>query len=258
MKIDLSGRRALVMGASQGIGRATALAFAECGAQITAVARSQERLGQLLEELPGSGHGFIALDLSDRTALQAQIEAEIGQRGYDILVCNTGGPAGGPISQASEAEFLAAFQNHLLVNALLVRLVLPHMKAQKFGRILTITSTSVKMPIPHLGVSNTIRAAVSSWAKTLSMEVAPFGITVNNVLPGYTRTARLESLLKAQASKGQSTVDAVSEQWKNSVPMNRFGEPEELASALAFLASPLASYITGVSLPVDGGRIGCL
>ncbi len=262
LKLDLTGRTALVCGASQGIGRAAALLLAGHGASVIALARDAAKLDGLVRTLPRvahARHAALALDIGDRVNLENQVRAQIADRGsIDILICNTGGPKGGPIVEASEDQFVQAFANHVLVNALLTKLVLPGMKTKKYGRIINVISTSVKVPIVNLGVSNTIRAAVASWAKTLSLEVAAFGVTVNNVLPGYTNTPRLESLLDAAAAKSGRSRDEVAEEWRRSVPMNRFAEPEEIASAIVFFASPAAQFITGTSLACDGGRTGAL
>lgn len=255
---DLKGKKALVCGASQGIGEATARLLAQRGAQVILLARSEDKLRSLQAELPGDCR-YLALDLADRALLESKVKGLLNElRSIEILICNTGGPKGGALIDADETSFISAFENHVLVNSLLARLLVPGMKQQTYGRIINIISTSVKIPIPNLGVSNTIRGAVANWAKTLSVELGPMGITVNNVLPGYTETPRLEALLQAAAEKSQGSVAAVTEEWKNKVPLRRFARPEETAEAVAFLASPRASYISGINLPVDGGRTGSL
>jgi 3-oxoacyl-[acyl-carrier protein] reductase len=170
------------------------------------------------------------------------------------LINNTGGPKSGPIVDAEVSEFLAAFNQHLICNHILMQAVVPGMKAAGFGRIINIISTSVKQPLPNLGVSNTIRGAVASWSKTLANELGAFGITVNNVLPGATNTQRLTEIAKVKADKtGESIAEILAEMGQES-PMKRIAEPEEVAAAVAFLASPAASYINGINVPVDGGR----
>ena len=258
IKLDLTNRTALVCGASQGIGAATAHELADLGCKVIILARSQDKLDNVLSQLPGDGHQSLSHDLADRAGLESKVGALLEGGPIHILVNNTAGPKPGPISQVDEETFLGAFGNHLLVSSLLTRLLLPGMKEAGFGRIINIISTSVKVPIPHLGASNTIRGAVASWAKTLSIEVAPHGITVNNVLPGFTRTPRLTSLIENAAVKQGKSVPEIEAAWQSSVPANRFAEPTEVASAAAFLASPAAGYINGINVPVDGGRTGCL
>lgn len=262
MNLNLEGKRALVCGASQGIGEASALQLASMGASCVVLARSEDKLQSLVSRLPKASssqtHSVITVDVHNRSELRAKVELELKKAPIEILICNSGGPKGGPIVEAEEKTFLDAFENHILANQLLVQLCLPGMRQKNYGRVINIISTSVKVPIPNLGVSNTIRAAVASWAKTLSLELAPQGITVNNVLPGYTTTPRLESLIKAAADKTSQTLDATKEQWRKSVPMQRFGTPAEIAAAVGFFASPAASYVTGTSLSVDGGRTGAL
>ncbi len=262
MILDLTGKRALVGGGSQGIGLAAAIELARLGAQVTLVARDRERLESAVEKLPvhlGQHHAVAAVDYTNLSQLETVINAAISERGqFEILVNNTGGPAPGAVASAAAEEFIAAFQQHLLVNRLLVQLVAPGMKLLQFGRIINVISTSVKQPIPGLGVSNTIRGAVANWAKTLAGELAPFNITVNNVLPGATRTARLESILESTAQKKGITINEAADQMLRPIPAGRFAEPHEIGAAIAFLASPAASYITGINLPVDGGRTQCL
>ena len=258
MDTQLTGKHALVCGASSGIGRATAMALGELGAQVTVLARRRELLDTLVAELEASGAvspRAVQADLDDRVALGATIDGLLENAGpVHILVNNSGGPPGGPILQASEEAFLQAFGRHTLANHLLVRRCLPGMTEAGYGRIINVISTSVREPIPNLGVSNTIRGSVASWAKTVSGELPP-GVTINNVLPGFTDTDRLGSLAKGRADRSGGTTEGVYELWRSQIPEGRLGRPDELASVIAFLASPAASYIRGVSLPVDGGRL---
>jgi 3-oxoacyl-[acyl-carrier protein] reductase len=175
-----------------------------------------------------------------------------------ILINNTGGPPAGQISAATSSEFLFAYNLHLINNHNIAIAVLPGMQAGGFGRIINIISTSVKIPLPNLGVSNTTRAAVGAWSKTLAAEVAKHGITVNNVLPGATNTARLSSIITNKATKINSSIDAVSTEMLHEIPMGRFGESHEIAAMAAFLCTPAAAYITGQSICVDGGRTGSI
>ncbi len=260
MNIDLSGKKALVCGSTQGIGKATALQLAEMGASVILLARNETDLKKVSEELKGKGrHGFLVADFSKPEELRSLINQYAKENGpIHILINNTGGPPGGPITEAKTEEFVQAFSNHLICNHILVQALLPGMKSEKFGRIINIISTSVKQPLKGLGVSNTIRAAVANWAKTLSAEVASFGITVNNILPGATSTGRLKSIIDNKAQKsGKSVADAEAEMLKE-IPAGRFASPAEIANAVAFLASPAAAYITGINLPVDGGRTSSL
>ncbi|MEK7486098.1 MAG: SDR family oxidoreductase [Planctomycetota bacterium] len=258
----MQGKTALVCGGSQGIGEAICMELAQLGCNVLALARSEQKLIQVIKKLStqlGNKHFYIAMDISNRSALQKAIESFIQTHSpIHILVNNTGGPKGGPILKATEEEFLSAFQNHVLVSALLTRLVLPGMKQEAYGRIINIISTSVKVPIANLGVSNTIRASMANWAKTISMEVGPFGVTVNNILPGFTETSRLRSLIESSAQSSHKSVQEVEQTWKAVIPLGRFGTPEEIATVAAFLASPAASYINGTNITVDGGRTGCL
>lgn len=258
MNLSLTSRRALVCGSTQGIGRAAATELAALGATVTLIARNADQLKAVAADLPrpnNQPHDFLVADFSDPASVAAAIAPAIDpSRPFHVLVNNTGGPKGGPIAAAASDEFLAAFKMHVLSNQALVQALLPGMKAAKYGRIINVISTSVKAPIEGLGVSNTIRAAVANWAKTLATEVGPFGITVNNVLPGFTDTARLDSLFSAKAEKLGKTKDDVVKAAIATIPAGRLGEAAEIAAAVAFLATPAAAYINGINLPVDGGR----
>lgn len=259
MNINLSGKRAIVCGSTQGIGRATAQELAKAGAAITLVARNEEKLEEVLSGLHGEGHTCIVADFASPDSLRTGLASYLEQYPVNhILINNTGGPAPGPIVDAQPEQFVDAFSRHLLCNHLLAQAVLPGMKEVQYGRIINVISTSVKQPLPNLGVSNTVRAAVAGWAKTLSREVAQFGITVNNLLPGATKTGRLEAIVERNAEKQAKSIEEVEKEMVHEIPAGRFGEPEELAYAAVFLASPFAAYITGVSIQVDGGRTGAL
>lgn len=261
MNVDLSGKNALVCGGSKGIGKAVAMELAAMGANIILAARSADLLAEIVTELPNNipqNHGFLVVDLEDHEDLIKKVKTLVMSKPIHILINNSGGPPGGPIIDAKPEEFIQAMERHLIASHHLVRLLAPRMKEVEYGRIINIISTSVKEPIAGLGVSNTTRGAMASWAKTVAMELAPAGITVNNILPGFTRTERLESLVSAWADQRKLSVDEMEHQLYQSVPMGRFANPEEVGSVAAFLATPAASYVTGVSLAVDGGRTKCL
>jgi 3-oxoacyl-[acyl-carrier protein] reductase len=258
MNKEISSMKALVCGSTQGIGLAIAQQLANDGFSVVLTARNEERLEHALATLDiskGQTHHFFVSDFTDSAGLKNVITNFIHLNGdIQILVNNTGGPKSGPIVEANISEFLGAFHQHLICNHILMQAVVPGMKAAGFGRIINIISTSVKQPLPNLGVSNTIRGAVASWSKTLANELGAFGITVNNVLPGATNTQRLTEIAKAKADKtGESIADILTEMGQES-PMKRIAEPHEVAAAVAFLASASASYINGINVPVDGGR----
>ena len=262
MNLDLKNKRALVCGSTQGIGKAIALELALMGANVTLVARNEEALKKAKAELntdKGQQHSYIAVDFSQPEELKKAVIHYIERQGtVNILVNNTGGPPAGPITNAATDEFLSAFNNHLICNHILVQACLEGMKKSAYGRIINIISTSVKIPLKGLGVSNTIRAAVANWSKTLSNEVAQFGITVNNVLPGATNTVRLSGIIENKSSRTGIALEDVKSEMLHEIPAGRFAEAYEIANAVAFLASPAASYITGINVPVDGGRTGSL
>lgn len=260
VSLSLDGRHALVCGASRGIGRAAATALGALGARLTLLARNAGDLQTAARELSDQGVDAAAAvaDLDDRAALPGVIAGILRDRGdVHVLINNTGGPAAGPLLEAPPEQLAAAFARHVLSAQVLVQHVLPGMRQAGYGRIINVLSTSVKEPIPNLGVSNTIRGAMASWSKTLSGELPP-GVTINNVLPGFTDTERLGSLMAATAARTGTTADAVREAWRGTVPEGRIADPSELGAVIAFLASPAASYVRGVSLPVDGGRLRSL
>lgn len=261
MDLSLKGKFALVCGSTQGIGLAAAHELALLGATCTLMARNEEALKRVVKGLPvpeGQRHGYLVADFSDIEQVRSAIAAHTSSQDVHILVNNTGGPPAGPIATAEPSTFINYFEQHIGCNQVLMQHCLPSMKKAGYGRVVNIISTSVRIPIENLGVSNTIRGAVASWAKTWSNEVAQFGITVNNVLPGFTKTERLNSLISNIAARKGADVATVSEQMALEVPAKRFGEAYEVAAYIAFLATPAAAYINGTSVPVDGGRTGVI
>src|SRR5690606_15253146 len=258
MDLDLSNRHALVCGASEGIGRAAAEELAALGATITVLSRREGVLREVVAGLAGGadrGHALAVADSSDTAGLAKAVGAVVARRPVHILVNNTGGPPGGPLHAAEVAEFEEAFRRHVIANQVLLQAVLPGMREAKWGRIVNVVSTSVREPIPGLGVSNTTRGAVASWAKTLSRELAGDGITVNNVLPGFTETGRIEQIVRNRVSAEGKSEDDIRAAMPAGVPAGRFATPEEAGGVIAFLRSPAAAYVDGVSLAVDGGRM---
>ena len=255
---ELAGMRALVCGGSRGIGRACAIELACRGAEVTVVARTEDTLKDTVASLDrqlNQRHALIRADSTDPEGLRARVAKHIEDTApMQILINNTGGPPPGLLIDAEPAQLADAFASHVLCAQLLARMLIGGMKEAGYGRIINIISTSVFAPIRGLGVSNTIRGAMANWGRTLAGELAPFGITVNNILPGYTATDRLMSLFEHQAREARTDVRAVAEAAAETVPAGRLGQPEELAAVVAFLASPSASYLNGVNIPVDGGR----
>jgi len=261
MNLDLSGKRAVVCGSTQGIGKASAIELALLGAAITLVARNEESLKSTLEELPtgaGQQHHYLVADFNFPDQLEEKLGEYTKTTKSQILVNNTGGPPAGLAIDATPDEFMKALTSHLICNHILVQALVPAMKEAHYGRIVNVISTSVKIPIRGLGVSNTTRGAVANWAKTLSVELGPFGISVNNVLPGTTMTGRLDALIRSKSEKSGRTYEEVKNEMIAEVPAGRISEPSEVAAAVAFLASPAAGYINGINVPVDGGRTGSL
>ncbi len=261
MNLDLSGKTALVCGSTQGLGYASAVELALLGCNIVLMARNEEKLKTVMASLPKSNqqrHAYLVADFNDTAKVKIVINDFVKNNTIHILVNNTGGPAGGGALTANTDDFLEAFNNHLINNHNLMQAIVPGMKLAGFGRIINIISTSVKIPLAGLGVSNTIRGAVASWGKTLATELGPFGITVNNVLPGFTKTSRADYVIAKKAADTGKTEDEVLAELEAEIPAGRIGKPEEFGVAVAFLCSPAAAYINGINLPVDGGRLGCL
>lgn len=261
MNLSLEGKYAIICGSTQGIGFAIAEELALLGASCTLIARNENGLKTAVQTLDialRQQHNYLVADFSKPEEIKKVIEAHVVNHKVHILINNTGGPAAGPVIEATEEAFLNTFNQHLICNHILTKAVVPSMKKEGYGRIINVISTSVKIPIKNLGVSNTIRGAVASWAKSMANELGQFNITVNNVLPGSTATQRLSSLIENTAKKGNTVIDIVEKNMKEEIPMKRFADASEIAAVAAFLASPAASYVNGTSIPVDGGRTGSI
>ncbi len=262
MNLNLEGKTAVVCGSSQGIGQAIAIELAEMGANIVLFARNAKKLEAVKQSLPTSDnqqHQILVADFNDPSEVNSVICDYVSKGGIaNIIINNTGGPPPGPAHIAPIDEYRNAFNQHLINAQQILMAVLPSIKASGYGRIINVISTSVKQPLVGLGVSNSVRGAVANWGKTLATELGQFGITVNNVLPGATNTTRLEAIFKGRAVKQGITPEQAAENEKLHIPAGRFAEAEEFAYAVAFLCSPSASYISGINLPVDGGRTTCL
>jgi 3-oxoacyl-[acyl-carrier protein] reductase len=260
LSLNLTGKTALIGGSTQGIGLASARALASQGARCVLISRNEEKLKEAIATLDvkGEPHQYLVADYAHPDHVRKVVEEFTQRNTVHILVNNSGGPAGGPVTKAKTDEFIAAFQQHLICNHIITTLVMEGMKKEGFGRIINIISTSVKIPLKDLGVSNTIRGAVASWAKTMANELGQFGITVNNVLPGATSTGRLETIIANKAAKTGQSEEKIMSEMAAEIPARRFGTPEEIAAVVTFLASNAASYVNGVSIPVDGGRTGSI
>lgn len=261
MNLDLSGKTALVCGSTQGIGKATAIELALLGAAVVLLARDEKKLIAVCADLPKNHnqiHQYLVADFAHPHDVQSVINEFVTKNTINILVNNTGGPPPGKAIDSDIEAFRIAFNSHLICNQILAQALVPRMKTSGYGRIINVISTSVKQPLPNLGVSNTIRGAVANWSKTLSSELGPYGITVNNVLPGATETGRLETIIQNKAGKAGVSAEEVKQEMQSEVPLRRLAKPEEIAAAISFLASPAAAYINGINLPVDGGRTLCL
>lgn len=261
LSLNLTDKTALIAGSTQGIGLATAQSLASLGANCILISRNETSLQEavkILENKAGQKHSYLVADFSKAEEVQKVAANFFEENIIHILVNNSGGPAAGPVVQAKPEEFIQAFQQHLICNHLLTTLATPGMKQAGYGRVINIISTSVKIPLKNLGVSNTIRGAVASWAKTMANELGQFGITVNNVLPGATATGRLEAIINNKVSKTGVSQEEAEKEMLEEIPAKRFGKPEEIAAVISFLATPAAAYVNGVSIPVDGGRTGSI
>lgn len=257
MNISLNGKTAVVCGSTAGIGKAIATQLAQSGASLILVARNQEKLDNLANELPGQHKTYVA-DFANIETVKKVAEKIAAENQVDILINNTGGPPAGPAHKAPAEEYTSAFNLHLINNHNMVQACIPNMQQKGFGRIINIISTSVKIPLNGLGVSNTIRGAVGNWSKTLANELGSFGITVNNILPGATATERLSSIISGKSAKTGKAIEDVEKAMLAEIPAARFGQPEEPGYAACFLASDFAAYINGTNVVVDGGRTGNL
>jgi 3-oxoacyl-[acyl-carrier protein] reductase len=261
MNLSLEDRHAIVCGSTQGIGFAIAEELSLLGASCTLIARNENALEEAVQQLDialRQQHGYLVADFTKPAELKKLVNEHVAHNPVHILINNTGGPPAGPIIEANEEDFINTFNQHLICNHILTQAVIPSMKEAGFGRIINIISTSVKIPLKNLGVSNTIRGAVASWAKTMANELGQFNITVNNVLPGFTATQRLSAIIESTAKGNNTGKELVEKKMAEEVPMKRFADASEVAAVAAFLASPAASYVNGVSIPVDGGRTGSI
>lgn len=261
MELSLKNKNALISGSTQGIGLAIAKELAALGANCTLIARNEDALKTAVAALDvqhDRQHDYLIADFFDYRQVAGTVNDYVKEKNIHILINNSGGPPAGPIVNATPEAFLQAFQQHLICNQLLTQAVMEGMKQDRYGRIVNIISTSVKIPLKGLGVSNTIRGAVASWSKTMANELGAFGITVNNVLPGATATARLENIISNKSAKTGMEQQEVAQEMLAEIPMKRFAKPEEIAAVAAFLCTPAAAYVNGVSIPVDGGRTGSI
>lgn len=259
MDLGINNKVALVTASGRGLGKAIALALSRDGAKTVICARNEDRLLKTRDEIAAETGGEVramAADMTDPKDIRALVEFTVREFGtVDILVCNAGGPPSGPADKFGPEDYQKALDLNLMSTIRLCLEAVPHMKQRKWGRIITLTSVSAKQPIDNLILSNTARAGVLGFSKSLSNQLAPFGITVNSVCPGYTKTERVEELAESFSRNGQGTTDDFYSRLEKAIPMGRLGRPEEIAAAAAFLASEPAAYITGVALQADGGYI---
>ncbi len=261
MDFSLKNKTALVGGSTQGIGKAIAKQLAENGASVVLLARNEAKLIETLSELKnteGVSHKYIVADFSDLENFKKSVSGFFKENTVDIVINNTGGPPAGAAMDKSLDDFQRTFEMHLLVNHFLAQQAIEGMKQNGWGRIINVLSSTIKQPKTNMVLSNSIRAAVANWAKTLATELAPYGITVNNVLPGYIATERLNALNLFKSEKSSKNLDDVTKEMLSEIPIGRLGQPEEMAYAVAFLCSEMANYITGINLPVDGGVLKSL
>ncbi|MEJ5106822.1 MULTISPECIES: SDR family oxidoreductase [Chryseobacterium] len=257
MNIQFFSKNALVGGATQGIGAGIAIELAKCGANVTIMARNEAKLKDFMASLPIVGpeqkHQYLVVDFSDFNNYKKSIREYFNTNSIDILVNNTNGPEPGLALEKNTEDYQKAFDLLFKTVCETTLLALPYMISQKKGRIINVSSLSVKEPIGNLALSNSIRSAVVAWAKTLSNEVAQHHITVNNILTGYFDTERIQKLVNHEAEQTNASSDEIKKARENKIPMKRFGKPEEYGHLVAFLASEYASYLTGTSIPLDGG-----
>jgi len=261
MEISLRGKNALVGGSSKGIGRAIAERLAASGANLTLMARSEEVLKEIVEKLDrslGQQHHYLVVDFSDFPTFAAQMESYFKEHSVDILINNTQGPAAGGALDKTIGDYQTAFDLLFKCAVHTTGLALPHMQKQQWGRIVNVASISVKEPLNYLALSNSLRAALVSWAKSLAIDIAKDNITINNTLTGYFDTERIAQLNVQKAQKMGIPVSEVRAAMEAAVPINRIGKPEEYANAVCFLVSEQASYITGTNIPIDGGLLKSL
>ena len=258
MNISLKGRTALVGGSTRGLGKAIAMQLAASGATITLMARNEEKLKSVLDELPsgeGQLHEYLVVDFADFEKCKDIVSAYFQTKKIDILVNNTNGPAAGGVLQKSIDDYQRSFDLLFKTVVFITMEALKGMQHNQFGRIINLASITVREPSPNLVLSNSIRSAVASWAKTLSRDIAPEGITVNNILTGYFDTERLDEINNLQSANKGISLQEFKDQMKLQVPARRFGRPEEFGWLVAFLASEQAAYITGANIPIDGGLL---
>lgn len=258
MKIDLNGKNALVGGSSKGIGRAIAERLARSGANVTLMARSENLLKTIVAQLDtsqGQSHQYLVVDFSNYTLFASQMEEYFKSNTVDILINNTQGPAAGGAIEKSIEDYQTAFDLLFKCAVYTTSLALKHMQSQQWGRIVNVASVSVREPLSYLALSNSLRAALVTWAKSLSIEIAANNITINNTLTGYFDTERIAQLNAEKAKKMNVPIEKVREAMEGQVPMQRIGQPEEYANLVCFLASEQASYITGTNIPIDGGLL---